>query len=542
MLPNIEFRLTTLVYENRVNYHIIFSDKVPIEDIEEDFLHELEFVYQGNPQDEDERRKLKLRNLEELGKKLKLEHKNFEGYSDLFVGMKCAVVDDKKITELLRSKKSKFSEKYILVVPSDEDLSALSWDGQGHNVRKVLIQKFDALFASNKKTINWALGGNDEEAYIKEFKSIKGTFWGSDAHEFDKLFKPDLDRYCWVKADPTFKGMKQALIEPKSRIFIGEKPLSLLRVSNHPTKYIDSLEIRKKSESTLGETWFENLSPIPINSGLVAVVGNKGNGKSALADIIGLLGNSHNEDSFSFLHNSKFRKSRPNRSESYSGSLTWINGYVDERGLSESVDVSKPEKVKYLPQNHLEKLCTTTDETEFEQELKKVIFSHIDESERLSKDTLEELLDYRSEEINQRIEQIKSDLNILNKKITSLEDKNHPDYLAKLKESLKAKEEEIKAYNEIKPKEVQEPEKDEILKQEVSQIAEQIKSLISEQEGYDKEIEKLKQEKSSALLVKTELIKLKDSFSNFIESFEKLKKTSDPVVQKYNLHFDSILS
>lgn len=542
VLPNIEFRLNTLVDQNRVNYHVIFSDKVPIDDIEEDFLHELEFVSEGNPQDEDERWKLKLRNLQELGKRLKLEHKKFEGDSDLFVGMKCAVVDDKKITELLRTKKSKFSGKYILVVPSDEDLSELSWDGQGHNVRKVLIQKSDALFASNQRTINWALGGNDEEAYVKEFKSIKGTFWGSDAHEFDKLFKPDLDRFCWVKADPTFEGLKQALIEPKSRIFIGEKPQSIIRVANHPTKYIDSLAIEKKSESTLDETWFENSSPIPINSGLVAVIGNKGNGKSALADIIGLLGNSHNEESFSFLHKDKFRKPRPNRSDSFSGSLTWINGYVDELGLSESVDVSKPEKVKYLPQNHLEKLCTTTDETEFEQELKKVIFSHIDESERLNKDTLEELLDYRSEEINQRIDQIKIDLNNINKKITSLEDKNHPDYLAKLKESLKAKEEEIKAHNEIKPKEVKEPEKDENLKQEVSQIAEQIKTLISEQEGYEKEIEKLKQQKASELLVKTELIKLKDSFSNFIESFEKLKQNSQSVVQKYSLQFDSILS
>ena len=32
--------------ENRVNYHVIFSDKVSINDIEENFLHELEFIYE----------------------------------------------------------------------------------------------------------------------------------------------------------------------------------------------------------------------------------------------------------------------------------------------------------------------------------------------------------------------------------------------------------------------------------------------------------------------------------------------------------------
>jgi len=47
VLPNIEFRLNKLINEeNRVNYHVIFSDKVSINDIEENFLHELEFVYE----------------------------------------------------------------------------------------------------------------------------------------------------------------------------------------------------------------------------------------------------------------------------------------------------------------------------------------------------------------------------------------------------------------------------------------------------------------------------------------------------------------
>jgi len=69
LLPNIEFRLNKLVGKNRINFHVIFSDEVSIKDIEESFLHELNFVYEGNPQDEDEKQKLKLPNLEDLGKK-----------------------------------------------------------------------------------------------------------------------------------------------------------------------------------------------------------------------------------------------------------------------------------------------------------------------------------------------------------------------------------------------------------------------------------------------------------------------------------------
>lgn len=49
IFPNIEFRLKTIVNGSRINYHIIFSNEVAIEDIEENFLHEIEFVYEGLP-------------------------------------------------------------------------------------------------------------------------------------------------------------------------------------------------------------------------------------------------------------------------------------------------------------------------------------------------------------------------------------------------------------------------------------------------------------------------------------------------------------
>jgi hypothetical protein len=38
IFPNIEFRLDTLVNGNRVNFHVIFSDEVPITDIEENVV------------------------------------------------------------------------------------------------------------------------------------------------------------------------------------------------------------------------------------------------------------------------------------------------------------------------------------------------------------------------------------------------------------------------------------------------------------------------------------------------------------------------
>jgi hypothetical protein len=41
-----------------------------------------------------------------------------------------------------------------------------------------------------------------------------------DAHCEDKLFNPDKKRFCWIKADLTFEGLKQILCEPKDRVRI----------------------------------------------------------------------------------------------------------------------------------------------------------------------------------------------------------------------------------------------------------------------------------------------------------------------------------
>ena len=71
LFPNIEFRLDIPIVKeknvngkketetSRVNYHVIFSDKIDTKDIEENFLQEIDFVYEGVPFDTSNTRKLK---------------------------------------------------------------------------------------------------------------------------------------------------------------------------------------------------------------------------------------------------------------------------------------------------------------------------------------------------------------------------------------------------------------------------------------------------------------------------------------------------
>ena len=167
-LANIEFRLNVLIDNSKVNFHVILSNEIKIRDIENNFLSRIEFSYNGK-----EVRSLRKEEVENLGKRLKEEQPELKG-SDYKIGIEQIAVDSHKIIELLENS-SIFRNKYLIVVPPDEDLSNLNWRGQSHHIRKILIQQAHCLFSSNKSTISWGLGEKSEnkEEYVKEFFSLK---------------------------------------------------------------------------------------------------------------------------------------------------------------------------------------------------------------------------------------------------------------------------------------------------------------------------------------------------------------------------------
>lgn len=278
LLPNIEFRIDVLVNGNRVNFHVIFSDSVAVEDIEENFLHELKVIYEGNPQGADEVRKLSRRTLEQIGQDLKSEHPDFSG-TDIYVGMSNAFVSHKDISAILARQSTLFKGRYLLGVVADEDLSNIPWNSQGHLTRKILIQKSDFLFASNPRTILWGLGElNNPNEYICEFKTLKPCLHGSDAHCFADMFRPDNQRICWIKADPTFNGLKQIIYEPKERVKIQQNfPGNEFRKLYFSNIIADGIIIN-------GENVKYNSVSLDLNKNLVAIIGGRGTGKSLLLD------------------------------------------------------------------------------------------------------------------------------------------------------------------------------------------------------------------------------------------------------------------
>lgn len=239
----------------------------------------------------------------------------------------------------------------------------------------------------------------------------------------------------WIKADLTFRGLRQTLFEPKGRVHIGEGPTVLERLKQDSTRFVSGLQIDQIAGYAADNgSWFKNVS-IPFNPELTAIIGNKGSGKSAIADILGLLGESRQQEHFSFLtdeaRNRKFRQK--GYAENFTATLTWASGTERTKKLDEAVDEVRPEAVKYLPQNYFESLTNEIEVKAFRKEIEEVVFSHVEESDRMGKSTFSELEDLKTAQGKSDISALKVRLRELNIEIVELEKQGDPSTSERLK-------------------------------------------------------------------------------------------------------------
>ncbi|MEO6194408.1 MAG: TrlF family AAA-like ATPase [Thermoanaerobaculia bacterium] len=262
----------------------------------------------------------------------------------------------------------------------------------------------------------------------------------------------------WFRADPTFRGLLMVLREPRDRVFIGDRPLELTRVEKNPTKYIRAVEFGRRPGAPAAEQWFTG--DVLFNHGLVAIVGNKGGGKSALADTLGLLGSSKNSAFFSFLSRERFRHPTKGRAEFFDATLTWESGEQVPRSLAEPVKAEDVERLKYLPQDHVERVCNElvgAGEDGFEQELKSVIFSHVPEAQRLDFATFDELVFFQTSVKQNRIDSLFKQLREASRERAVLEAQADPIVRRKLSEQIAQRRLELKAHDKTKPAECPNP-------------------------------------------------------------------------------------
>ena len=290
ILPNIEFRLDNIVGGKRINFHVIFSDEVTPEQIDDHFLANIDVKLETSPWLPADVRKLRRTSLVELGAKLKSDHERFRDRSDFEIGCTNAVAELDQIMILLTTN-SIFKGRYLTAV-AEENMSLMDWDSQDHGVRKLILQSSHMLFTANPNSIQWCLGKkhSQPEEYAQEFKGLKPCVIGSDAHELSKIGVPPNGKYTWIKSDVSFEGLKQIIYEPELRVRIQPDDPSqeetFARIESLDVNFPEDLRIKDKQSSEQMAFCIQGKRNLNFSSNLTCIIGGRGSGKSTLVHLL----------------------------------------------------------------------------------------------------------------------------------------------------------------------------------------------------------------------------------------------------------------
>ena len=98
----------------------------------------------------------------------------------------------------------------IAVSAGEDGLSAFQRDGAWGGYREEITRFSQILFSGRPGEREFWIGRRSPEdrETVLRLGGFKPCLHGSDAHKIVDLFKPDKDRFCWIKADPTFEGLR----------------------------------------------------------------------------------------------------------------------------------------------------------------------------------------------------------------------------------------------------------------------------------------------------------------------------------------------
>ncbi|MCD8290280.1 MAG: hypothetical protein LUC91_02120, partial [Prevotella sp.] len=259
VLPNVEMRLSIRSSESPINIHFLFDPSFA-EQVEARFFAKLTFYSGKVPYSAIKTELIRLgrkgnRSLDEIG--------SYKRGVDQFL------IDFNNLQEIFK-KDPELRDHTIIVAPngSNDGVSGMR-GGQSEMLRESVYKFVDAIFSGNPNDRNYFLGksADTRDDIANKYGALMPCIHGSDAHCLEKIFEPDEQRYCWIKAEPTFEGLKQILYEPEERVIIqAEMP-----GQKDPHHVIKRVVFHDADFST---------DPIYINPNLTCIIGSKSSGKS----------------------------------------------------------------------------------------------------------------------------------------------------------------------------------------------------------------------------------------------------------------------
>ena len=416
LIPNIEFRLTPPTEKaTAINIHVLVSPDDPKHEEEiHDALAQLRYEYSERKYGCIPEQLIKFGRafLENQGNSTP----DSEDYVALAAGVEQYRIDFNPFRDWYKGQ-SWLSKNSIVVVDAGNDgLSGFRTDGAWTGYRQEITKFSQALFSGRPGEREFWLGQRDRADIetIRNLGGLKPCIHGSDAHSLESLFKPSEDRFCWIKADTTFEGLRQILYEPESRVYVGPTPPTM----HSRADVIDTVKFEAQGN------WFDNFS-LPLNSDLVSIIGRKGSGKSALAELIAYAAGSWTPDQAE-----GFLKRAGKYLQGMKISLQWADGSKTKARIDRN-SIPDDNRVCYLSQKFVEQLCADDRQgAELIKKIEEVIFSHIDPTKRLNASSFSELRTFRTRGIQDERSRLSEDIvrliqesNLLYEKIGTLESK-----------------------------------------------------------------------------------------------------------------------
>ena len=362
IFPNIEMRLDAAAKTGFVNIHLLVSPEDP------NHLHELRRILSrltfsafadsfACTRDD----------LIRLGKRAK---PNIEDdHAALREGATQFKVSFNELRELFGQNAWAKNNILVAVAGGSGDGTSGLREGADATLRQEIETFAHIIFSSNRAQREFWLGQRRaKEAELRErYGGLKPCLHGSDAHSESDVGDPEEDRYSWVKGGIEFDSLRQACIDPAGRVYVGPKPPA----TTMPSQVISSLAVENAD-------WFET-DRIPLNSGLVTVIGARGSGKTALAEMIATGCDAVPEAVWDgdAPQNSSFLT----RARDYLGEgqvrLVWGSGEDVCRSLDgrDSDGPASFARLRYLSQQFVEDLCSARGPTDgLIAEIERVVF------------------------------------------------------------------------------------------------------------------------------------------------------------------------
>lgn len=359
VFPNVELRLGFgTVKGNWVNCHLLISpEDADHVSAAQRFLQQLTFDY------DDDRFTCTPADLTRLGTRV---DPTLSGKAALAVGATQFKVSFEQLTALYRA--VDWAKKNILIaVAGSEHDGTSGMRGEAEGAQRAEVEKFShIIFASSASQRDFWLGRKPSASVAEicaRYGGLKPCLHGSDAHETEKIGVPDGDRYSWVKGAAQFDTLRQAVIDPAGRAFVGTVPP--MRAT--PSQVISRVEVNRAPWAATPD--------LALNPGLIAIIGARGSGKTALADALaaGCDAASENLSAASFLIRAG------DLLENVGITLRWGSGEPTTRALLDynydpELDGRFP-RARYLSQKFVEELCSADGITDsLLAEIERVIF------------------------------------------------------------------------------------------------------------------------------------------------------------------------